>query len=203
MSRWHIHSRAQCTHPVYALPMLLPVLQYGLAGLTEAEAKKKYGGDRVEYWADSWDDPPPEVKAGSEVDPATDVSKYGPIIKDPSSRPLPRTESMKMTQERAAAYLEGVIKEDLKKRRKAAGGGTVTVLVASHANTIKCLMGHLDCMSPTDMKAFEVPRAVPIVYDLDEKFKPLRKSAGGPSGLFVYPKAASEAEIRTRLASNS
>lgn len=158
----------------------------------------------MSHWARSWDQPPPEVEAGSAVDPRADVLKYGHLKEDQ----VPRTESMKMTQERAAAYWEAVIKEDLRSRRRAAAEegqrGPTTAMIVSHSNCIKCLMSYMDGLKPAEMSGVLVPRAVPIIYDLDEEFRPLRRAAPSrPSGLFVYPESATASEIKGRVAANS
>ena len=50
------------------------------------------------------------------------------------------------------------------------------VLVAAHGNSLRALVKHLDGVSDTDIVGLNIPTGVPLVYELDERLKPLKRS---------------------------
>jgi len=69
---------------------------YGaLQGLNKQETVEKHGKDQVLVWRRSYDIPPPEIDESSEYFPGNDP-RYADVPKDE----LPRTESLKLTEER-------------------------------------------------------------------------------------------------------
>ena len=44
-----------------------------------------------------------------------------------------------------------------------------TVLVAAHGNSLRAIVKYLDGISETDISELNIPTAVPLVYELDEK----------------------------------
>ena len=85
--------------------------------------------------------------------------------KDVDPAVLPLTESLKITIERVVPYYEETIKKDL-----AAGK---TVIVAAHGNSLRALVKYLDNISDEDIINLNIPTAVPLVYELDDEFKPI------------------------------
>jgi 2,3-bisphosphoglycerate-dependent phosphoglycerate mutase len=49
------------------------------------------------------------------------------------------------------------------------------VLVAAHGNSIRALIKYFDDMSDEAIVAENVPTAIPLVYELDDALKPLRR----------------------------
>jgi 2,3-bisphosphoglycerate-dependent phosphoglycerate mutase len=60
-----------------------------------------------------------------------------------------------------------------------------TVLVTAHGNSLRALVKHLDGISDEDIAELNIPTGIPLVYRLDENFKPLVKG-----GEYLDPEAA-------------
>jgi 2,3-bisphosphoglycerate-dependent phosphoglycerate mutase len=64
------------------------------------------------------------------------------------------------------------------------------LLVAAHGNSLRALVKYLDEVSDADIVNLNIPTGVPLVYELDEKLKPLKNYyLGDPAAI----KAAQEA----------
>jgi 2,3-bisphosphoglycerate-dependent phosphoglycerate mutase len=50
------------------------------------------------------------------------------------------------------------------------------VLVAAHGNSIRALIKYFDGMSDEAIVAENVPTAIPLVYELDDALKPVKRS---------------------------
>ena len=85
-----------------------------------------------------------------------------------------------MSSIRLMPYWESEIKDDLKAGK--------TVLVTAHGNSLRALVKHLDGISDEDIASLNIPTGIPLVYELDEDFKPLN-----PGGTYLDPEAAAEA----------
>ena len=48
------------------------------------------------------------------------------------------------------------------------------VIIAAHGNSLRALVKHLDGVSEADIVELNIPTGIPLVYELDEKLKPLR-----------------------------
>jgi 2,3-bisphosphoglycerate-dependent phosphoglycerate mutase len=93
---------------------------------------------------------------------------------------MPRTECLKDVVERMLPYWYDGIVPDLLTGR--------TVLVAAHGNSLRGLVKHLDGISDTDITGLNIPTGIPLVYELDEDFNPLK-----PGGTYLDPDAAAAA----------
>lgn len=49
------------------------------------------------------------------------------------------------------------------------------VLVVAHGNSLRGLVKHLDRMSEEEVLELNIPTAVPLVYELDDELKPIKK----------------------------
>ena len=47
-------------------------------------------------------------------------------------------------------------------------------MIAAHGNSLRSLVKHLDNISDDDIVKLNIPTAQPLVYELDENFKPIR-----------------------------
>jgi 2,3-bisphosphoglycerate-dependent phosphoglycerate mutase len=65
--------------------------------------------------------------------------------------------------------------------------GRVTLIVA-HGNSIRALVKHLDGISDADIAELNIPTGMPLVYELDEEFRPVQ-----PGGRYLDPEAAAAA----------
>ena len=63
-----------------------------------------------------------------------------------------------------------------------------TVLVTAHGNSLRALVKHLDGISDTDIVEINIPTGIPLLYELDEDFAPLKKG-----GEYLDPQAAKTA----------
>ena len=145
---------------------------YGaLQGLDKAETLEKYGPELFQTWRRSFDTPPPPLADDAEYSQVGD-ERYADI----PDADMPRTESLKLVIGRMLPYWESDITVDL-----AAGK---TVLVTAHGNSLRALVKHLDGISDDAIAELNIPTGIPLVYELDDNFRPV-----GPSR-YLDPEAA-------------
>ena len=136
---------------------------YGaLQGLNKAETVHEYSPEQVLIWRRSFNVLPPALTAEDIRSPDQDP-RYAGI--DPSLLPL--TESLETMMERVIPYYQNEISPALKSGRH--------ILIAAHGNTLRGLVKYLDKISDEDIVNYEIPTGVPLVYELDDSFVPLRK----------------------------
>jgi 2,3-bisphosphoglycerate-dependent phosphoglycerate mutase len=136
---------------------------YGaLQGLNKAETAAKFGEEQVLVWRRSYDVPPPALEPGDERDASRD-----PRYRNVAREKIPRTECLKDTVARAVPYwTERIAPRVLRGER---------VLVAAHGNSLRALIKHFDNMSDEAIVAENVPTGIPLVYELDDQAKPVRR----------------------------
>jgi len=145
---------------------------YGdLQGKDKAETLAQYGPEQFQIWRRSFDVPPPPIADDSEFSQAHD-ERYADL-----GSLIPKTECLKDVLDRMMPLWEEEISRDL-----IAGK---TVLVTAHGNSLRALVKHLDGVSDEDIAELNIPTGIPLVYRLDENFKPL--VAGGE---YLDPEAA-------------
>lgn len=145
---------------------------YGaLTGLDKAETAAKHGEEQVKIWRRSFDVPPPEVDESSEHFPGHDP-RYRGI--DP--RALPKAESLALTIDRVLPYWHDVIAPSIRDGKR--------VIIAAHGNSLRALVKFLDEMSDAEILELNIPTGVPLVYDLDENLRPIKKEyLGDPEAI--------------------
>jgi 2,3-bisphosphoglycerate-dependent phosphoglycerate mutase len=144
---------------------------YGaLQGLDKAETLEKYGPEKFQEWRRSFDVPPPVLADDAEYSQVHD-ERYAHIDGE-----VPRTESLKLVIERLLPYWESDITTDL--------GAGKTVLVTAHGNSLRALVKHLDGVSDDEIAELNIPTGIPLVYELDDSFVPVR------AGAYLDPEAA-------------
>ena len=145
---------------------------YGdLQGKDKAETLAEYGPEQFQIWRRSFDVPPPPISDESEFSQVND-ERYAEL----GSR-IPKTECLKDVLDRMMPLWENEISNDLVSGK--------TVLVTAHGNSLRALVKHLDGISDSDIAELNIPTGIPLVYRLDENFKPL--VAGGE---YLDPEAA-------------
>ncbi len=146
---------------------------YGaLQGKDKAETLEKYGEEQFMTWRRSYDVPPPAIDDNDEFSQANDP-RYADLEN------APRTECLKDVLERMLPYWESDIKPDLESGK--------TVLVAAHGNSLRALVKNLEGISDDEIVGVNIPTGIPLYYELDENFKPLK------AGEYLDPEAAKEA----------
>lgn len=147
---------------------------YGdLQGKNKKQTMEQFGEEKFMLWRRSYDTPPPDIADDNAYTQAGDP-RYADL---PS---VPKTECLKDVVARMIPYWEDEIKPDLK-------AGKV-VLVAAHGNSLRALVKHLDGISDTDIAGLNIPTGMPLLYELDEDFKPTV-----PGGRYLDPDAAAAA----------
>jgi len=146
---------------------------YGaLQGKDKKQTLETYGEEQFMLWRRSYDVPPPAIEPGSEFSQDQDP-RY-------ADAPVVLTEALNLVLDRALPYWESEILPDLKAGK--------TVLVAAHGNSLRALVKHLDGISDADIAGLNIPTGIPLVYELDENFKPVT-----PGGTYLDPETAADA----------
>ena len=147
---------------------------YGaLQGKNKKETLEAYGEEQFMLWRRSFDVPPPPIEEDSEF------SQFGLPQYAGLGDEMPRTECLKDVIARFLPYWESDIVPDLQ-----AGH---TVLIAAHGNSLRALVKHLDGISDEDIAGLNIPTGMPLVYELDDDFRPTG------AGRYLDPAAAAAA----------
>ncbi|MBH0053442.1 MULTISPECIES: phosphoglyceromutase [unclassified Salinibacterium] len=134
---------------------------YGaLQGKDKAQTLEEFGEEKFMTWRRSFDVPPPPLDDDAEYSQVHDRRYVG------IDGEIPRTESLKLVIDRMLPYWESDITKDL-----AAGK---TVLVTAHGNSLRALVKHLDGISDDDIASLNIPTGIPLVYELDDNFMPIK-----------------------------
>ena len=145
---------------------------YGaLQGKDKAQTLAEYGPEQFQIWRRSFDVPPPPIDDNDKFSQAHD-ERYAELGSN-----IPKTECLKDVLIRMMPLWEEEISQDLVNGK--------TVLVTAHGNSLRALVKHLDGVSDEDIADLNIPTGIPLVYRLDENFKPLVKG-----GEYLDPEAA-------------
>jgi 2,3-bisphosphoglycerate-dependent phosphoglycerate mutase len=135
---------------------------YGeLQGLNKAETAAQHGDEQVKIWRRSYDIPPPPLTPDDERHPSRDP-RYARL--DPKDLPL--AESLKDTVARFLPYWHEVIAPTIESGQR--------VVIAAHGNSLRALVKYLDDVSEKDILELNIPTGIPLVYELDERLRPIR-----------------------------
>ena len=135
---------------------------YGaLQGKDKAQTLAEYGPEQFQTWRRSFDVPPPPLADDSEWSQVGD-ERYADLPDDV----IPRTESLATVIDRMLPYWQDDIIPDL-----VAGH---TVMVTAHGNSLRALVKHLDGIADDDIAELNIPTGIPLVYELDDEFKPVK-----------------------------
>ena len=148
---------------------------YGaLQGKDKTQIRETYGDDQFMTWRRSYDTPPPEIDTDDEFSQAGDP-RYANL-----GDAAPKTECLKDVVERFLPYWEAEVIPDLKAGK--------TVLLAAHGNSLRALVKYLDGISDEDIAGVNIPTGIPLHYELDENFAPVKVG-----GTYLDPEAAKDA----------
>jgi 2,3-bisphosphoglycerate-dependent phosphoglycerate mutase len=115
--------------------------------------------------------PPPPIDDNDQYSQAHD-ERYAALGSN-----IPKTECLKDVLHRMLPLWNDEIVGDLKSGK--------TVLITAHGNSLRALVKHLDGISDDEIAELNIPTGIPLVYRLDENFKPI--VAGGE---YLDPEAA-------------
>ena len=136
---------------------------YGaLQGLNKAETAAKHGEEQVLIWRHSYDIPPPPLDSEDPRHP-----KFDARYKNVPVRDLPVTESLATTVERFVPYWNESIAPDITAGK--------SVIIVAHGNSIRALLKYLENIPENEITELNIPTAVPLVYELTDDLKPIRR----------------------------
>ena len=148
---------------------------YGaLQGKDKAQTLAQYGEEQFQLWRRSFDVPPPPIDENDKYSQSKDP-RYADL-----GAAMPKTECLKDVVNRMVPYLTGEITDDLKAGK--------TVLVTAHGNSIRAMVKHIDCISDGDIAGVNIPTGIPLLYEFDADFEPIKKG-----GEYLDPDAAKAA----------
>jgi len=134
---------------------------YGaLQGLNKAEMALKMGEEQVHMWRRGYDIRPPALEKADARYPGND-----PKYRGLSENELPVTESLKDTVARFMPYWNEVLAPILKSGKH--------VIVSAHGNSLRALVKYLDKIGDDEIINLNIPTGIPLVYELNERLKPL------------------------------
>jgi len=150
--------------------MWIPVLNswrlnermYGaLQGLNKAEMAERHGEAQVKVWRRSYDIPPPALTRDDPRHPGNDPRYAGLAPAD-----IPLTEALKDTVARFLPYWHDTIAPAVRRGQR--------ILIAAHGNSLRALVKYLDDVPESGIVELNIPTGMPLVYELDDRLKPLR-----------------------------
>lgn len=135
---------------------------YGaLQGLNKSEMAKKFGEKQVQIWRRSYAIRPPALNIS---DPR--YRKQQKLYKKFGLNKTPTTECLKDTVARVIPYWKKEIAPMLKSGKR--------ILISAHGNSLRALVKILDKLPEKEIVGFNIPTGIPLVYELDDKLRPLR-----------------------------
>jgi len=142
---------------------LLNERHYGaLQGLNKKETVERHGEAQVKIWRRSYSIPPEPLTVDDPRAPHRDP-RYAGV--DPASLPL--TESLKDTVARVIPFWEREIAPMVRSGKR--------VLIASHGNSLRALVKHLDKISDDEISELNIPTGIPLVYHLEDDLTPIKR----------------------------
>jgi 2,3-bisphosphoglycerate-dependent phosphoglycerate mutase len=79
---------------------------------------------------------------------------------------IPLTECLKDTVARCIPYWDEEIVPTIRSGRK--------VLIAAHGNSLRALIKHIDGIGDQEIVELNIPTGIPLVYEFDDKMRPLQ-----------------------------
>ncbi|MHB8904070.1 MAG: 2,3-diphosphoglycerate-dependent phosphoglycerate mutase [Patescibacteria group bacterium] len=132
---------------------------YGnLQGLNKKEMAEKFGEKQVLIWRRSYSTPPPKIDNKNAFNQKNDP-KYKGIR-------VPNTESLKDVVERVVPFWKKDIIPQLKANKK--------IIITASGNSLRAIVKYLDKVSASEIVGLDIPTGIPLIYELDEKLKPIR-----------------------------
>jgi len=134
---------------------------YGaLQGFYKAKMASEVGEEQVLIWRRSYDVPPPALKTSDPRYPGND-----PKYKNLNPDDIPQAECLKDTVARVLPYWHETIAPTIKSGER--------VLIAAHGNSLRALVKYLDNVPEEEIVKLNIPTGIPLIYELDDKLKPI------------------------------
>jgi len=135
---------------------------YGeMEGMGRLAAVRKFGVWPILRTQIRFDGVPPLLTIDDERFPGNQ-----PVYADIDKQELPRGESLMLTAQRLLPYWQNVIRPEVEQGRN--------VLIASHKNVLRTLMGQLDQLTGPQVMKLKLATGRPLVYELDQTLTPIR-----------------------------
>jgi 2,3-bisphosphoglycerate-dependent phosphoglycerate mutase len=136
---------------------------YGaLQGLNKEETAVRFGKEQVHLWRRSYAVAPPPLGCEDER-----WSGRDPRYHTLKPEQIPLTESLKDTVDRVVPFWNDSIAPALSRGRR--------VLIAAHGNSLRALVKFLEKVSDEDIVSLEIPTGAPLVFELDDTLRPLKR----------------------------
>lgn len=134
---------------------------YGvLQGLNKRETAERYGDEQVRLWRRSYAVAPAPLPPDDPRNPRFDP-RYAGI----PEAALPQTESLRDAVARTLSYWECEVLPALARYDE--------LLVVAHGNSLRGIVKHLKGISDRAIAEFNLPTAVPYVFEFDEGLNPV------------------------------
>ena len=135
---------------------------YGaLQGLDKTETAAKFGDAQVKIWRRAYATAPPSLEDG---DPRLEIGN--PRYADLAPGEFPKTECLQDTVARFLPYWHDTITPIVRAGKQ--------VIIAAHGNSLRALVKYLDDVSDDDIVELNIPTGQPLVYELDNRLRPIR-----------------------------
>lgn len=132
---------------------------YGsLQGLNKKEMAEKFGEKQVLIWRRSYSVRPPKIEKNNKYNQIGDPKYKG--IK------VPEAESLKDVVARVLPFWRTEVVPQIKSGKK--------IIIVASGNSLRAIIKYLDKVSEKEITGLNVPTGIPLVYELDEKLKPLK-----------------------------
>ena len=159
---------------------------YGaLQGLNKAETAARFGDEQVLVWRRAYAIAPDPLPVGDPREAQSDP-RYARLRPEE----IPRTECLKDTVARVVPFWNESIAPSIRAGRR--------VVIAAHGNSLRALIKHLDGLSDDDIVALNIPTARPLVYELDDRLRPIRHHYLGDAAEIEAAMAAVAAQGRSK-----
>lgn len=136
---------------------------YGsLQGLNKSEMATKYGEEQVKKWRRGYDTVIPPLSKDDPMYPGND-----PLYKDLKPEEIPLSENLKMVVERVVPYWNDEIVPKIKEGKQ--------IIISASGNSLRALIKHVENLTPEEIVEFNMPTAIPYVYELDSDLKVIKK----------------------------
>ncbi|WP_269496540.1 2,3-diphosphoglycerate-dependent phosphoglycerate mutase [Castellaniella sp. S9] len=160
---WIALDAMDAMHTPIGLSWRLNERHYGaLQGLNKAETAARYGEEQVLLWRRAYAIAPDPLALDDPRHPRFDA-RYQRIPADQ----LPATECLRDTVERVVPFWNDSIAPAIRSGRR--------VLISAHGNSLRALIKHLEGVSDEDIVGLNIPTGQPLVYELDDELRPVRR----------------------------